>query len=389
MKPLTDSGRLGPAGMSHGLRTLTLVALAGLAAAAPRAVHAADAASPPASAGSSAAVSLTVSAIQPTPTVLGERLPANGSVAAWQEAVVASEASGLRLADIRAQVGDRVRKGQLLASFAAELVQAELAQARAGLAEAEAALAEAAGNARRARELQPTGALSEQQVQQLLTAERVAQARLEVQQAMVKTQGLRLQQAEVRAPDDGVITTRAATLGAVSQPGQELFRLIRQSRLEWRAEVPSADLGRIRPGMSATVQLPGGPALTGKVRLIAPTVDAANRNGLVHVDLPADGAARSGVFARGEFIIGERRALTLPSSAVVMRDGFGWALVIGADSRVHARKLQLGLRQGDRVEIASGLTPELRVVASGGAFLVDGDRVRVVAADARATKSAP
>lgn len=354
-------------------------------------VAAADAPARPASGAASATqpVSLTVSAVQPVPMALGERLPANGSVAAWQEAVVAAESSGLRLAELRAQVGDRVRKGQLLASFASELVQAELAQARAGQAEAEAALAEAAGNARRARELQPTGALSEQQVQQLLTAERVAQARLEVQQALVRTQTLRLQQTEVRAPDDGVITARQATLGAVAQPGQELFRMIRQSRLEWRAELPATELGRVRVGMAARVQLPGGPELVGKVRLIAPSVDPASRMGLVHVDLPADAAARAGVFARGELVIGERRSLTLPTAAVVLRDGFSWALVIGADSRVRTRKLVTGLRQGDRVEIVSGLQAEDRVVASGGAFLGDGDRVRVVAADARPVKAGP
>ncbi len=323
---------------------------------------------------------LSVTVVQPSSGTLLVRLAATGSIAAWQEAIIGSEVQGLRLEDLRAQVGDRVRKGQVLAVFATRSLQADLAQARAALAQAQASFTEAAANAQRARELQPTGVLSTQQVQERLTAERVAQARVDAQQAMVIVQELHLRQTAVLAPDDGIISARLATLGAVMPAGQEMFRLIRQGRLEWRAELPSAELTRIRPGMAVSVQPPGGEPVAGKVRLIAPTVDAATRNGLVHVDLLSAGAARPGMFARGEFELADRQGLTLPQNAVVNREGFSYVFIVDAENKVRQQKVAVGRRQGERIEILSGLTAGVRVVAAGGGFLADGDLVRVVTA---------
>lgn len=327
---------------------------------------------------------LTVVATTPQPAELAVSLAANGNIAPWQEAVIGTEANGLRLAELRAGVGDVVRRGQVLAVFATETVQAELLQARAAVGEAEALLAEAQANAQRARDLTPSGALSAQQVQQYLTAERTAQARLDAQKALLRLAELRLRQAQVVAPDAGVISARNATVGAVMPAGTELFRLIRQGRLEWRAEVPAADLPRIRPGMGATLTLPTGGQVRGQVRTVGPTVDDRTRNALVYVDLaaaPAGTAApRAGMYARGEFEVGRSQALTLPQSAVVLRDGFSYVLRIGADNKVVQTKVGVGRRVGDRIEITGGLDPRARVVAAGGAFLADGDLVRVVAA---------
>ncbi len=285
---------------------------------------------------------------------------------------------------MRVNVGDTVKRGQVLATFAAESVQADLAQTRAAVAEAEATLAEATANAQRARELQATGALSAQQINQYLTAERTAQARLEAQRAAAQVQQLRLRQTQVLAPDNGVISSRSATVGAVLPAGQELFRLIRQGRLEWRAEVAAADLMRLKPGLPVTVTPAGGEALQGKLRMVAPTVDAATRNGLVYVDLPAAGSARAGMFARGEFQLGSGQALTLPQSAVLVRDGFSYVLRLGADAKVTQTKVTVGRRSGERIEITGGLERDARVVASGGGFLTDGDVVRVVDAPSAA-----
>jgi RND family efflux transporter MFP subunit len=323
---------------------------------------------------------LTVSVTQPQPMTLAMVIAANGNIAPWQEASVGTEANGLRLADVRVNVGDVVKRGQVLATFAADSVQADLAQTRAALAEAEATLAEAAANAQRARELQPTGALSAQQINQYLTAERTAQARLEAQRAAAQVQQLRLRQTQVLAPDHGVISARNATVGAVLPAGQELFRLIRQSRLEWRAEVAATDLARLRPGMTVSVTPAGGAPIKGQLRMVAPTVDAATRNGLVYVDLPNPGMVRAGMFARGEFQIGSTEALTLPQSAVLLRDGFSYVLRVGPDAKVTQTKVAVGRRSGDRIEISGGLDRDARVVASGGGFLTDGDTVRVVEA---------
>jgi RND family efflux transporter MFP subunit len=331
---------------------------------------------------------LTVSLVAPQSGEWPQRLAANGNIAAWQEAVVGAESVGLRLTEVLVNVGDSVRKGQLLARLNTETIAADLAQAQAALAEARAAAEEAQANGNRARELGPTGVISAQQIQQWLTAEKTALARVEALKARLAVDQLRLSQTRVLAPDHGVISARLATVGAVVQPGQELFRLIRGGRLEWRAEVHAADLARVKPGALVHVTPAGGPTIQGKVRVVAPAVDASTRNGVVYVDLPAPGDARAGMFARGEFDLGTTKALTLPQSAVVLRDGFSYVLRVDAQSKVMMTKVAVGRRIGDRIEIVSGLDPQARVVGSGGGFLSDGDTVRVVDAGAGATPTA-
>jgi HlyD family secretion protein len=322
---------------------------------------------------------LTVTVATPLRATVATALAANGNVAAWQEAIVGAEANGMRLAEVLVNVGDVVRKGQVLARFDTAMANADLAQSRAAVAEAEAMLAEAAANAQRARDLQPSGALSAQQVAQLLTAERTAQARLEAVKAAQQVQQLRLQQAQVLAPDSGVISARSATVGAVVPAGTELFRLIRQGRLEWRGEVAASELAQIRRGQKVTLGGSGGEPVTGTVRQVAPTVDAATRNALVYVDLPdTGGRLKAGMFARGEFATGSSSALTLPASAMLLRDGFSYVFQVGAEGRVAQLKVVTGRRSGERIEILQGLDEKARVVASGGGFLADGDTVRVV-----------
>ena len=353
---------------------LTLIAL-GLAT---TGSHAADAAKP-----GVAKPALTVALTQARSSMLTIKLSANGSVAAWQEASVGAEANGLRVAELHAAVGDAVKRGQLLASFAAESVQADVALARAALTEAQANAAEAAANADRARAVQGSGAISAQQVNQYLTQEQTAKARVESAKAQLDSQLLRLKNTQLLAPDSGVISARMGTVGAVVGAGTEMFKLIRQGRLEWRGEVTSAELGRITAGTTVLVTAPSGVQIKGKVRAVAPTVDNATRNGLVYVDLP--GAAvnvassfKPGMFARGEFELGSSGALTVPQTAVVVRDGFSYVVRAAPDSRVAQIKVQTGRVVGDQIEIVSGVKPEDKLVVSGGGFLSDGDLVRVV-----------
>ena len=326
-----------------------------------------------------ARAALTVTTVQPTHSSLTLKLPANGNVVAWQEAIIGSEANGLRLVDVKVNVGDKVVKGQLLASFATEQVNAEVAQALAGLAEAQANALDAAGNADRARTLQASGALSELQINQYTTADKTAKARLEAAKAMLSVQQVRLIQTGVLAPDGGVISSRSATLGAVVGSGTELFKMIRGGRLEWRAEVTSAELVGIRPGTTASVTAASGVVVVGKVRMIAPTVDSVTRNALVYVDLPANANIKAGMYARGEFELGSSRVLSLPQQALVLRDGFTYAMRLDSRNKVSQIKLQTGRRAGDAVEIVMGAKDGDQFVASGAAFLADGDTVKVVA----------
>lgn len=324
---------------------------------------------------------LTVTVEQPQSVSLPIKLAANGNIAAWQEAVISSESNGLKLTQVLVNVGDVVKRGQLLATFSTDSVQAEVAQARASLLEAQANAAEAAANASRARTLQDSGALSAQQINQFITAEQTAKARAEAAQAVLGAQQLRGRQTMVLAPDSGVISARSATVGSVVGTGVELFRLIRQNRLEWRAEVTSAELGRIAVGTPATVRAASGSEIKGQVRMIAPSVDPLTRSALVYVDLPsAEGKAspiKAGMFGRGEFELGATGALTVPQRALVVRDGFSYVLRLGDGNRVSQVKVQPGRLAGDRVEILSGLPANAQIVVDGAGFLNDGDLVRV------------
>ena len=333
---------------------------------------------------------LSVVVVRPQRAAVPLRVAANGNIAAWQEASIGTEANGLRLADVKVNVGDVVKRGQTLATFSPDTMQADLLQSRATVAEAEATLADAAANADRAKSLRATGALSEATINQYITAERTAKARLDAQRAAAQSRQLKLGQTAVLAPDNGVISSRSATVGAVLPAGQELFRMIRQSRLEWRAEVASTDMALIKPGVKVTVTPAGSAPIAGVVRMVAPTVDPQTRNGIVYVDLPAPASARAGMFARGEFEIGSSSALTLPQSAVQMRDGFSYVFKVGSDSKVTQAKIGVGRRAGDRIEVTDGLEPTARVVVSGGGFLAEGDTVRVVdAPPAMTAASAP
>lgn len=327
---------------------------------------------------------LSVTVLHPQIRDIPVKLSANGSIAAWQEAVIGAEIGDLRLSAVNVQVGETVRKGQVLAVFADESVQADIAQARAVLAEAEANQAEAKINAERATRL-ASKALSAQQVDQYLTAAKAADAKVKLALAQLDVQLLRLKYTKVLASDDGVISSRGATLGAVATKGQELFRLIRQNRLEWRGEVTAEEMARLKPGDAAVVDVPNVGSVDGVVRFLAPTLDSQSRNGLVYVDLPNAAAKglRAGMFARGEFLLGAGSALTVPQQALSLRDGFSYVFRLSGQSgelaKVQQLKVQLGRRAGDAVEILSGLSPDDRLVASGASFLADGDTVRVVA----------
>jgi len=325
--------------------------------------------------------SLTVTTVLPQTVTIPVQLPANGSLAAWQESVIGAEANGLRLTEVKVNVGDRVRQGDLLATLQADGVRAELAQAQASLAEAQANLQKTRTDIESSRALVQKGFISATQMSQSQLNESVALARVEAAEALIQVQRVRLGQTQVRAPDAGVISARNATLGSVVGAGTELFRLIRQGRLEWRAEVTASEIGRVAVGAPVAVVTASGAEIKGRVRMIAPSVDPQTRNALVYVDLQEPmGSARAGMFARGVMDLGASQALTLPQTAVIVRDGFSYAYLVDADQKVAQLKIQTGRLIGDRIEVLGGLPAGARVVASGAAFLNHGDRVRVVTA---------
>ena len=327
---------------------------------------------------------LTVSVVRPERADWPEVIQASGTIAPWQEAIVGAEVAGLRLAEVLVDVGDEVTKGQLLARFDDATMLAMVRQMESAVAEAAANVAEADANAQRAERLGKTGALSQQDATQYLTRGRTAKAQLESARARLHSQKLALDYTHVVAPDDGVISSRKATLGMVAPSGAELFRLIRQNRLDWRAELSGAQLAQVQIGDDASVQLIDGTAAHGKVRQVAPMLDENTRTGLAYVELDrtanvnASASAKAGMYGTGSITLGQRSAMTLPSDAIVLRDGHEYVFVLGADGRVVLTKVSVGRRVGNGVEISGGLDGEPQVVAAGAAFLNDADPVHVV-----------
>jgi HlyD family secretion protein len=329
---------------------------------------------------------LTVTVTTPQLRDWPQTLSASGNVAAWQEAVIGPEISNYRITEVLANVGDAVKQGDVLARIASDAVDSELAEIRATVVEAEATLAEARANNERARQLREKGFYSAQQGIQTQTAAETALARLNAAKARLKSAELRRSKASVMAPDNGIISARNATVGSLTQSGEELFRLIRGGRLEWRAEVTAGELARLQPGQPVKLESPNGIAVSGTVRAVAPTVDPQTRNGIVYVDLPPEAgkALSAGMFTRGEFELGQRPALTLPQSAVLLREGFAYVFRAepGPDNtaKVIQTKVGTGRRDGEQHIEVTGLDAGVQVVASGAGFLADGDTVRIVAA---------
>jgi RND family efflux transporter MFP subunit len=189
----------------------------------------------------------------------------------------------------------------------------------------------------------------------------------------------------VVAPDAGVISSRSIGLGAVAQPGTELFRLIRDGEIEWLAELPSHSIGRVQASVPVRVQLDDGSAIDAKVRQVAPTMDAATRNGLVYVTLPHGAKLKPGAHAKGEILLESSEALSLPETAVMTRDGYPFVYLVGADGVARLKRIETGARQRGLVEV-TGLSAEARVISTGAGFVKDGELVRLAAEPPGKTK---
>ncbi len=352
-----------------------------------------------------AAIAQTIGAGRVTLAPMERSLVVTGSLAAWDELPIGAETGGLAITAVAVEQGDRVAKGQLLAKLDDSVLKAQLAQAEAtvaqgeaGLRRAEATIAPAQSDLRRAQELLKNGHISGQVAEQreanVAVAEAdlsVARQTLETDKAMRDERRARLVQTEIRAPADGIVSKRSATLGSVVSSGQELFRLIRDGKVELRAEVPELDLPRLTMGQKVTVTLEGDGSHTydGSIRLIGATVDPQSRVGLVYIALPADAGLKPGMFVHGVVDVGRVEALDVPEAALVFKDGKPGVFVIGEDDRVRLHAVATGARAGGNVEVVSGVGAGERIAVTGAGFLKDGDLVKLAEPAGAATAATP
>ena len=319
---------------------------------------------------------VTVAAPQPQQVARSVRV--SGPVAAYEEMQLGVELNGLRVTALNVDVGEQVRAGQVLLTLDHRALDSDLAQARASLQQAEAALVLAQANYRRAETLAAERLISASQLDELRAARVQAEAQVATARAGRDAAQLRRDYAELRAPADGIISRRLVQPGQVVAAGTELLRLIRDGRLEWRAELPEQQLALVEVGNPVELAYQGR-TVSGRVRAVSPGVDAQSRTGTLYVDLPEPGPLKAGVYLEGRIVTGNGQALMLPSEAVVQRDGHSYVFVLGEDQSVQRQRVRTGLAEGGRIEIVEGLEPGREVVVKGAGFLGEGDRVRVVA----------
>jgi HlyD family secretion protein len=360
--------------MSSKVLVVAIAGLALLVAGCGRGAANKAGAKPGASAAPNAAMTITTTRVHSEEVV--RTVPATGTIYPWQEVIVGAEVGGYRVSEVLVDVGTKVKKGQVLVRLSGDMLQADLDSKRAAMRSAEAAEVNASAGLRRGASVSTSGALSAADLDKLKADQIAAQARVDTSSADLRMAELRARYASVTAPDSGTITARTVSVGQISQAGAEMLRMLRQNRVEWRAEIPEALLSRIQVGQLATVTAVDGTTVNGKVRAVAPTVQATNRTGLVYVDI-VGGDARPGMFARGEIQAGKGAALLIPVTSVVMQDGYSYVFVLKDKNVVERRRVQqVGVR-GENMEIADGVAAGDVVAVKGAGFLKDGDTVRL------------
>ena len=304
-------------------------------------------------------------------------LEASGQIVAWEEASVSVRETGLPVVEVYVRVGDHVKKGQLLALLDDSTVRPEVAQAEAAVVRAQAASQEATANSNRALALKDSGGvLSPQAVLQATTKAAMADAELTQAKAALTAVSQRLDHTHITAPDNGVISSRTVALGMVAPSGTEFFRLIRQDRLEWRAEITGPQLAGLKSGLVVHLRLPDGRVSAGRVRQLSPSLDPVTRLGLAYVDLESSPAVRAGMYVKGDIEIGRREVVLAPADSVVTRDGRSYAVTLDGN---HAKLVPVttGQRLPETTEILSGVKAGATLIVQGAGFLTDGTRVRV------------
>jgi RND family efflux transporter MFP subunit len=333
------------------------------------------------------ASTLAVTLVRAQPRPIQRTVVVSGPVAAFEEMQLGVEISGARVTALNVDVGEQVRKGEVLLELDHRSLDSELQQANAALSEAEAGVALARANLARAEGLVKDRYISAAQLDELRAARTQAEARRNTARASRDAAQLRRDFAELRAPADGVISRRLVQPGQVVAAGTELLRLIRDGRLEWRAELPEDDLARVEPG--ATVQLPSSAGtVTGRIRAVSPGVDSQTRTGTIYADLPEPGPLQPGSYVEGRIVTGAGSALVVPAASVVQRDGHSYVFTLDGKHVAHRLRVATGARVGGQVEIVSGLKAGDAVVEQGAGFLGDGDTARVVTARPATTGAA-
>ena len=320
-----------------------------------------------------------ITTVTPLRQLWPDIIPAMGVVTPWQEAIVSANSGNMAVVEINAAVGDLVTRGTLLARLDDRIARADVQRAQAELIKAEASLQQNLANAQRMRRLYQAKSVSDQDLLKVETELKLAQAQELSAKASLTSQQVRLDDTRIIAPDDGLITARNATLGQVPATGTELFRLIRQNRLEWRAELTAAKMEQVKPGQHVSLLLPSGARTEGQVRQLAGALDNNSRMGTAYVDILPGSGAKSAMYIGGQIEVEKRQALTIPAQALLIRDGRSVVFRID-DGKAYMQEVTVGLRRDNAVEITQGIRENDLIALKGAGFLNNGEAIRVMTA---------
>ena len=318
----------------------------------------------------------TVTVVTTTTQSLPRTVTASGTVSAWEEVPVGAETGGLTATAVLTDEGRYVQQGQVLVQLNDTLLRAQLRQQNASVASAEATLAQADNALARAQELRERGFLSQAGLDTAIAQQATAQAQLSAASAGRAETQARVNQAAIRAPVSGLVISRSVTRGQIVQPGAELFRIVRDGRLELDAQVPETEIALIRSGQAARVSSDDVGQASGSVRIVTPEVDPQTRLGVARISLAAGGGLRPGMFARAEIDVGAQASVVVPTASIIYRENRAGVFVMADGGIARFQQVEV-LGRNDDFTSVGGIAAGTRVVVEGAGFLGDGDRVTV------------
>ena len=311
---------------------------------------------------------------------LASALDVSGLLTSREEAAVTSELTGYRVAKVLADQDDWVKAGQPMLILDDTLLKAQMDQQKAVLDQQALNAERAESQAKNVADLDDKGVLSQEDIDTRRYAAKTARAQVTAAQAQLQDLKVRDDRMTVRAPVSGRVLARSVRPGdlSVGTSGQPLFLIARDGLVELEADIPEADLGRIRPGRGAEVTLPDGDKVQGSVRLIEPQVDQQTRLGHIRIALPVREDLRPGGFARAILPDLAKSALVAPDRAVIYGADGASVLTVGPDDRVRRVAVKTGARANGLVELIQGPPAGSRVLVTGASFVLDGDKVAPV-----------
>lgn len=315
-----------------------------------------------------------------------------GALEPAQRAVLAAQSGG-SVEWMRAELGDRVRQGQLLLRVQARDLKDTVASSSTALDAAERARELAERQLERTQKLVSSGALAQNELEVAENQLAAAEAQRDQARSALATARERLGGALVRAPFDGVISERQVSQGDVVAPGAPLLTVIDPTSMRLRADVPSRALPLLAVGADVEFRLRGIPDKTfhGSIERVGPAADPATRQIPLLVSLPnPTGQLVAGLFAEGQIAVQREQGLLLPSAALEDTQGRPQVRRLSAD-RVEIVDVTLGVEDaaGERVQVTSGLAPGDRVLTGAARSLPAGTRVELRAEPGDSEPRAP